>query len=143
MNEVHQEVIKAAKAIYAEYIQKGLSEEIPFRGVGSQYILFAVNEPKLFQLLFMAEQAQIPNLSGVLSMIDENYDTILDSIKISYGMDSDSAQRLYRHLWIYTHGIATLCVTKMCRFTGEEISTMMTEIFVSLLKNIKGEQWND
>jgi hypothetical protein len=31
----------------------------------------------------------------------------------------------------------------MCRFTGEEISTMMTEIFISLLKNIKGEQKND
>ena len=44
------------------------------------------------------------------------------------------AEKLYRHLWIYSHGIATLCTTKMCRFTGEEISQMITEVFTSLLK---------
>jgi hypothetical protein len=79
----------------------------------------------------------------VLPVIEESYDEILASITSSYGVESKVAARLYRHLWIYTHGIATLCVTKMCSFTGEEISTMMTEVFISLLKNIKGEQGND
>ena len=41
---------------------------------------------------------------------------------------------LYRHLWIYSHGIATLCATSMCKFTGEEIGNMLTEVFKSLLK---------
>jgi len=64
MEEVQQAVIKSAKTLYKEYVNKGLTAEHPFKGVGMQYILFSVNEPKLFQLLFMAEQSQIPDLSG-------------------------------------------------------------------------------
>jgi hypothetical protein len=140
MEELHQEVIKAAKRLYASYIQKGLTQSIAFRGVGSQYIQFAINEPKLFQLLFMEEQAEVPTLSGVLPLIDESYDLILASIQDGYGVDEASAQNLYQHLWIYTHGIATLCATKMCRFTEEELQRMMTDIFISLLKNAAKSQ---
>lgn len=137
MEEVQQAVIEAAKRIYNGYIRKGLSEELSFKGVGTQYILFSMNEPKLFQLLFMTEHQQVPSLSSVLPLIDENYEEILLSICNKYRMEKPSAQKLYYHMWIYTHGIATLCATKMCCFTGKEISEMMTEIFVSLLKNQK------
>lgn len=81
MEEVQQAMIEAAKALYKEYINKGLTAEHPFKGVGTQYILFSVNEPKLFQLLFMREQKQIPDLSSVLPLIDESYEKILLSIQ--------------------------------------------------------------
>ena len=143
MEEVQRSALEAAKALYKEYVERGLSETPAFKGVGTQYILFAINEPKLFQLLFMTEQTAIPDLEGVLPLIDESYDKILLSITSGYGIESAAAERLYRHLWIYTHGIAALCATKMCRFTGKEISDMMTEIFISLLKEIKKEKSND
>lgn len=138
MDEVQQAVMDAAKALYKEYVDIGLTWEHPFKGVGTQYILFSVQEPKLFQLLFMTEQPQIPDFSGVLPLIEESYEEILQSIQKDYGMDKPLAERLYHHLWIYTHGIATLCATKMCRFTGEEISDMITEVCMSILKNIMG-----
>lgn len=137
MDEVQQEVILAAKKLYSNYIETGLSEKLSFKGVGKQYILFAIDEPKLFQLLFMKEQVNIPDLSGILSLIDENYENILLSIVNDYDLDDQSAQNLYHHLWIYTHGIATLCATKMCKFTGKEIGDMLTEVFISLLKKLK------
>lgn len=136
MEEVQQAVTDAAKMLYREYVQKGLLENPAFKGVGTQYILFSVNEPKLFQLLFMTENKQVPDLSNVLPLIDESYEQILLSVRNGYGLDEACAERLYRHLWIYTHGIATLCATGMCRFTGEEISGMMTEVFIGLLKNM-------
>lgn len=138
MDEVQQAVIKSAKTLYKEYVNKGLTEKHPFKGVGTQYILFSVHEPKLFQLLFMTEQAQMPNLAGILPLIEESYDKILLSIQEDYGLDEFLAEKLYHHLWIYTHGIATLCATKMCRFTGDEISSMITEVCISILKNIGG-----
>lgn len=137
MDEVCQAVVEAARALYKEYVDGGLTHEHPFKGVGMQYILFSVNEPKLFQLLFMTEQAQVPDLSGVLPLIEESYEQILLSIQSDYGFDENSAKKLYRHLWIYSHGIATLCATKMCRFTGEEISSMITEVCKGILKNIR------
>lgn len=136
MEEVQQAVIDAAKRLYKEYIQRGLSEKLAFKGVGTQYILFSVNEPKLFQLLFMTEHTQVPDLSSILPLIDDSYEQILLSVQNSSGMDKTCAEKMYRHLWIYTHGIATLCATGMCRFTGEEISEMMTEVYLGLLKYI-------
>ena len=104
MEEVQQAVIRRAKEIYGEYVEEGLSDDIPFRGVGTQYILFSIREPKLFQLLFMKEQKKMPELSGVLPLIDDNYGKILLSIEQSYGLKGPSAERLYRHMWIYSHG---------------------------------------
>lgn len=135
MEEVQQAVLNAAKVLYREYVQRGLAETPAFKGAGTQYILFAVNEPRLFQLLFMTEHSQVPGLGTVLPLIDDNYEQILRSVREGYGVGQDFAEKLYRHLWIYSHGIATLCATGMCRFTGEEISGMMTEVFVSLLRN--------
>ena len=143
MEEVQQSMIGAAKALYREYVNKGLAAAHPFKGVGMQYILFSVNESKLFQLLFMREQKQIPDLSGVLPLIDDSYEQILLSIQDEYKICKSSAKKLYHHLWIYTHGIASLCATKMCHFTDEEISTMITEVFMSILKKIKEEENND
>lgn len=137
MDEVQAAVIEAAKALYKDYVRKGLTWEHPFKGVGTQYILFSIQEPKLFQLLFMTEQPQMPDFSGVLPMIEESYEEILLSIQKDYGIDEADSKKLYQHLWIYTHGIAALCATKMCRFTGEEISSMITDVCMSILKNIK------
>lgn len=138
MEEVQQAVLETIKEIYKGYVEKGLSEQPAFKGVGTQYILFAIHEPKLFQILFMREQPEKPDIDHVLPIIDESYDKILASITAGYGLEGKEAEKLYRHLWIYTHGIATLCATKMCHFTGEEISEMMTEVFISLLTHGKG-----
>ena len=143
MDEVCVAVVDAAKALYKEYVMRGLENTPAFKGVGTQYILFAINEPKLFQLLFMKEHSVVPRLGTVLPEIDDNYNEILLSVKDGYGLTPQKAERLYRHLWIYTHGIAALCATKMCCFSGEEISGMMTEVFVGLLKNIKSETGGD
>ena len=138
MEAVQDKVIKAAKALYAEYVRVGLEQELAFKGVGTQYILFAIKEPKLFQLLFMSEQPQKPSVSGVLPIIDESYEQILLSVQNGYDLNKENSERLYRHLWIYTHGIAVLCATNMCSFTAEDISGMMTEVCRSLLNTIKG-----
>lgn len=146
MDEVQQEVLRAARALYDSYIAQALSEERAyehaFKSVGTQYILFACMEPKLFQLLFMKEKDNPPDFAGVLPVIDENYELILGSICDDYKMNKLLALRLYKHLWIYTHGIASLCATGMCRFTGEEISEMVTDVCSSLLAKLAAEERN-
>lgn len=143
MEEVQEEVRKAAKALYKEYVERGLTDTPAFRGVGTQYILFAIEEPKLFQLLFMEEKEHIPDLTEVLMLIDESYDRILASIGTSYGLTGAAAEKLYRHMWIYSHGIATLCATKMCCFSGEEIRAMIAEVCTSLIRRIREDGRND
>ena len=144
MEEVQQEVIKAAKACYKKYVQIGLAQVPAFKGVGMQYIEFASKEAKLFQLLFMTEQTGImteqtgsPDVKEVLPLIEENYTQIRSALQQAYALDDTETDRLYRHLWVYTHGLAVLCATKMCSFSKVTISEMLTEIFTGQLKEIK------
>ncbi len=140
MDEVQYGTLKAAKSLYAKYVQKGLGETPAFKGVGMQYIRFAMQEPKLFQLLFMSEQPEKPLVANVLPIIEESYSEILLSVQSSFDLNEVDAEKLYRHLWIYTHGIAVLCATNMCTFTPGEIGKMLTEVRVSVLNEIKGDK---
>ena len=69
-----------------------------------------------------------------LRTYDDRFEDVVHIIQDGFQVNSDTAAKLYRHLWIYTHGIATLLVTKVCSFSDEEIGQMLTEVFVSLMK---------
>lgn len=135
MDDVLDGVDAFASNLYQSYIAEGLTESIAFKGVGTAYIRFATEHPKLFQLLFMKEHSNIPHLNNVLGLIEGSYQKILDSITGTYKVSEKFAKELYLHLWIYTHGIAVLIVNKMCKFSGEEISNMLTTIFKGLIIN--------
>ena len=139
MDEVQIGVETSAKKLYKQYVDKGLSQPIAFKGVGEAYIKFAGEHPKLFRLLFMSEQISSPSPDNVLPIIDESYEAILKSITDGYGLSREKANMLYVHLWTYSHGIAVLKATKVCAFSNEEISLMLTEVFKALLISYKME----
>ena len=148
MDEVKLEVIRHARELYRQYVDRGLKARLAFQGVGVAYITFALEEPKLFQLLFMnaqttkddAGEAVSVNVSQILPLIDNSYEKILRSVQEPYGLDRQTADRLYQHLWIYTHGIAAMCATRLCNYTMEQMKEMMKEVFDGLLFRIKNEQ---
>ena len=148
MEEVKQAVIHYARKMYSQYVEEGLKAKLAFQGVGVAYITFALDEPNLFQLLFMNAQTEkndagenvSVNVSHILPLIDDSYEKILQSVQKPYGLDRETADRLYQHLWIYTHGIATMCATKLCNYTMEQRKEMMKEVFDGLLLRIKNAQ---
>lgn len=145
MDEVQQAVVSAARQLYTQYVNQGLDQtEMPaFKAVGMQYIRFALDQPKLFQLLFMSVQAEKPSVMHVLPVIDDNYLQILSSVQACYSLNQSDAEWLYRHLWIYTHGIAVLCATNMCTFTADELSRMLTEVCHAIRNTLQGGAEND
>ena len=141
MGEVLDGIEAKAREIYSGYVEQGLRQTLAFKGVGQAYIRFAINEPKLFQLLFMRKISGDIYVNKILPEIDDNYTDILRSITDQYPVSTDDAVILYRHLWIYSHGIAALCATSMCRFTENEIGIMLTEVFKALLgEKLKGKR---
>lgn len=140
MDEVAANAVSFANDVYCSYINRGLNEPLPFKGVGEQYIKFAAERPQLFRMLFMKENTNAPNTRGILQELDVNYTKILSSITDNYKLSAETAKKLYVHLWIYSHGIAVLTATKVCEFTSGQISEMLTEVFTGLLiKAKKGE----
>ena len=133
MDEVRAAAVAAAKSVYAEYVARGLAETPAFKGVGTEYIRFAAEKPKLFRLLFMSERDGATDVNTVLGAIDDSAPAILQSVIDGYSLDRDAAERLYLHLWLYAHGIAALIATGVCEFTAGDISDMLTSVFVGML----------
>ncbi len=143
MEEVQRETVKAARSLYDAYVERGLSQENPFKGVGMQYIRFAKEEARLFGLLFMTPEKPDIALSDVLPTIDANSDRILAAIRQSYGLSEEQSYRLYQSLWIFTHGIACLCATGVSRLSEEEADRLLTETFTGLMIMLKREGEKD
>ena len=122
-------------------MERGLRETPAFRGVGTQYILFAIREPKLFQILFMKEQGEILDVRHVLPVIDDNYEKILSSDGQSkFKVRIEKAEE-YEHDFRLEYSPIDPGRTKDCIGTKEEIEQMMAEVFRGLLiQELKGEK---
>lgn len=137
MDELQAEVISAAQRFYERYEDEGMGMSPSFKGSGVGYIRFAAEQPKLFQLLFMKERESIPDSTEVLKTIDNYYERIVQSVIDEYGFGRKISEKLYLHMWIYSHGIATAIATGVCTFTAEQISDMLTEVCATLIKKIR------
>lgn len=142
MQEVADAVRAAALARFEAYAHRAGAGLPIFKQVGMQMILFAREEPRLFQIVFMSQNSDVKAFSDIYAHLGSVADECLDAIRKDYGLSAGGAGALFEHAWIHTYGIATLCATGMCDFTQEQISKMLTQDFTAmmlLLRSGKGE----
>jgi len=124
MEEVKRECISFAFDRYHSYFAEGLTDE-PFKQIGRVYIRFAIEDSNLFKLLFLQSQEQAISFSDYMKNLDDNYGDSINMIKTEYNLTADKAEALYKQMWIYCTGIATLCATKQCYFDNKEIENLL------------------
>lgn len=133
IEEVQEEVVNRAKALYSKYLQEGLSQNPAFKGAGMKYIQFAKDEPELFKLLCM--NGPIPEeITHFMPANDANAPLVLSVIQSSHGISEGEARKLYNHMSVYAHGLATLFALKRSVFTMEDVSRMLSEVFTAFIK---------
>ena len=133
MKNLEDEAKFAAENIFSEKVNLALKDDSPFKRLGVEYILFSKNEPKLFQWLFMKKGIEVGSFKDFLPMRDYEYRSVIESIDEEYKISIENAKKLYEHLFIYSHGIATLTVTGIYNFTPSEIIEYMAEVAKSLI----------
>ena len=137
MEEVQRQVRKAAMDHFNSFTEKAMNFSPAFKQFGMQMILFAKEEPRLFRLLFMTENARARSFEDVFAELGGTARLCIDLIERDYGLTEPEAMELFRHVWIHTYGIGALCATGMCGFTEEEINGMMGHDFASMMLLIK------
>ncbi|MDO4867242.1 MAG: TetR family transcriptional regulator [Clostridia bacterium] len=135
MDQLKAQVYEQARERYRAYIERGLAGPIPFLGVGQQYIRFAKEEPELYKLLFLTKPSAVSG--GAMEALRFSQDLARDSITRIYNMDAATADRYFRDLWLVVFSFATLIVTDGCPYTDEEMSTVLTEVSLSICKAYK------
>ena len=133
LKNLEDEAKFAAENIFSEKVNLALKDDSPFKRLGVEYILFSKNEPKLFQWLFMKKGIEVESFKDFLPMRDYEYKSVIESIDEEYKISIENSKKFYEHLFIYSHGIATLTVTGIHNFTATEIIEYMTEVTKSLI----------
>lgn len=133
MEEVQEEVRAAALKRFESYAEKAMHYTPVFKQVGMQMILFAIEEPKLYQLVYMSENAGATDFESIVERLGDVAQLCVDVIQRDYGLSKNDAKALFEHVWIYTFGIGALCATGMCRFSQEEIIQMLGQDFMAML----------
>ena len=73
-------------------------------------------------------------------MKDHSYQLVLDSIVADYPLTVEEAGRLYQHLFIYSHGMASMVAYGIYQFSMEEVIGLLTEVCQSLIKEMVGKK---
>ncbi len=129
MEEVQNEVVFAANALYQAYIQKGMTDSKypPYKASGIEYIQFAKEEKELFKLLFMRDRTGEKIVEN-----REEIRPILNIIMESLGISEDEAYFLHLELWLYVHGIATMIATNYLEWDIDFIDKALSDAFLGL-----------
>lgn len=128
MEEVQQEVVKAANLRYQEYLRQDMSagRYPPYKASGMAYIRFAREQKELFKLLFMRDRTHEEKAAG------DELEALLGLIQKSMGLSRDDACRFHLEMWIYVHGIATMIATAYLEWDMDFISAALTDAYQGL-----------
>lgn len=137
MEAVQKEVRKAAMQRYNDYTNKGVHYTPAFKQFGMQMILFAKEEPKLFQMLFMTENEKAKSFEDIFEELGDMSKLCIEVIMRDYQLPEQDALQLFKHVWIHTFGIGALCAAKVCDFDEKEVSEMLTESFIGMMMVVK------
>lgn len=137
MQEVQDAVMLAAMERFEEYAHKAAHLGPVFKQIGMQMILFAKEEPKLYQLIFMSSISEAQTFDDIYAHLGSVADECLDVLQKDYDLSKDNAKTLFEHVWIHTFGIGALCATGMCDFSHEQIAQMLTQDFTAMMMLMK------
>lgn len=128
MEEVQQEVVKAANLRYQEYLRQDMSagRYPPYKASGMAYIRFAREQKELFKLLFMRDRTHEEKAAG------DELEALLGLIQKNMGLSRDDSYRFHLEMWIYVHGIATMIATAYLEWDMDFISAALTDAYQGL-----------
>ena len=136
MGELKSEVFAAAAERLSAFLDQSTSNIRNFTQASMQVVMFAMHEPKLFQLLFMTEPGKPARFGEMLKTRGVNPEASIGLLRNKHGLTHEQAEELFENAWVYTYGIGSLCATGMCSFTEEELQKKIETDFEAMLQHI-------
>ena len=137
MDALVEAVTDEARNIYLQWLRAADDYVPSFKKRGMLLVQFAQSEPKLFQMLFMTEQAPDMEFGAWMRLHEAGFESDIQKICEDYDISQDRAESLFQQVWVYAHGICALCATQVCSFTEREVSAMLGKIFAGCILYIK------
>lgn len=118
MDEVVLECRAEAVKIYNEYkpdIENG------YLYSAEKYIHFSKDEPNLFKFRYLQDNQLCSNFEDLMYKLDSNFNDSVKMIQEAANCDEPKGRKIYGDVWLFSHGIASLCAFNQCSFSYQEI----------------------
>ncbi len=138
IEDLKKSVRKAATYRFEAMLHTPYNKDMThIKQIGMQTILFSMNEPMLFQYLFMQPKQYITCSRSIFEEFRPIKDYCMKTLLKDYPISCLEAKVLLNDIWVYIYGICSLCASAGCRFTEDEISRMLTDKFQAFMVWIK------
>lgn len=137
MEEVQQEVLKAANDLYQSYLKEDMEKGKypPYKASGMAYIRFAKEEKELFKLLFMRDRTH-----ENIEKDREEIKPLLHLIQQNLELTEEDAYVFHIEMWLYVHGIAAALATSYLAWNEKFISRVLTDGYDGMKARYKKEE---
>ena len=132
VEQMQKELYEKIEKYFYKFLLDHMVDGIPqYKQVGINYIKFAKQEKKLFQILFMSDVGLTPN--AFVSKAGKDYNEIEKLIKISTNLQEEDIKEFHTKMWIFCHGIATLVANNTIKLTDNQIQELLSYEFQALM----------
>lgn len=137
MDELLDEVRKAAMQKFEAYDVTCDNSMPIFKKTGIKMVMFGIEEPKLYSMLFMSENKSATSFGDIYGELGGTADMCINALREDYDLSERDAKTVFENMWIYTFGIGALCATGVCVFAEEKLSEMLSVEFGALMNAVK------
>lgn len=139
MDELKVELRMAVMSCFESTVVNADADMPQFKQIGMRMVKFAIEQPKLYQFLFMQKNFAAKSFEDIFGELGETAQQCIDFICRDYSLDYDKARTLFENVWIYTFGVGAMCAAGMCRFSQERLGDMLTTEFRAMLSFITSD----
>ena len=112
---------RRADQLHSEYLMNIPAGEDPIRGIGINYIRFAVEEPQLFRFLFQSGYAEG---SSLLEMVNsEELKPVMEAMQQGSGLSEEKTKEVFITVALFAHGYASIIANNHLEFDEKLIAS--------------------
>lgn len=134
MNNLRDEIKNYLKDYHQNFMDKIVNKNAYLYTMNYSYTLFALEEPNLFEALFMSDLDGIKTLDEVIKT--ESDMDVLSSIPEQYHISRKQSERLYRDVRFYTHGLSCQIACNSLSLKKEDIGLLIKNVINNLKKDV-------
>ena len=130
IEEYKKDLKKVLHKDYEKYIKKYIDKSKYLLTISYGYAMYAKNEANIFRALFITELAGSRTVEQVINS-EWNRETI-EYTKSNLNLSIDEAEKLYRDVRFYTHGIAAQLCCNSIKLSDDELYNLIENIINKL-----------
>lgn len=136
MDQLKEHILEKAVQRFTEFINENKNCcESPYKSLGLAYLLYAMEEPHLFHMVFMRQ----PVATDVTKEFHCR-DLVIETLVKKNGFSLEQAETIHQHMWIFTYGLAALLATNQLKFTSADLSEKLNMEYRAIVSALISEE---